>query len=219
MITDYVYNFSAKNIAVKKVKPGETVRFKTLDCFSNEICSEDQLVTSLDFSRVNPATGPVFIEGASVGDVLVVDLLEIDIADKGYIATLPETGPLTKQSELRTKEIPVVDGHIVFNDVRLPIEPMVGVIGVAPKGDPVICGFPGAHGGNMDCNKIIKGSRLFFPVNVDGALFQLGDLHARMGDGEIAGSGVEIPGVVDVKLDVIKDLKLEWPILETDDMW
>lgn len=217
MIKDYVYNFSAKNEPVKKVKKGETVTFKTLDCFSNQVCSQDQLVTSLDFNRVNPATGPVFVEEAKVGDVLVVDLIDIEIEDKGFIATLPDTGPLYE--ELRTKEIPIEDGHIVFNDVRLPIDPMVGVIGVAPKSGEVPCGFPGAHGGNMDCNKIVKGSRLFFPVNVDGALFQLGDLHAKMGDGEIAGSGVEIPGTVKVKLDIIKDFYIEWPVLETEDMW
>ena len=217
MIKDYVYNFSAKNEPVKKVKKGETVTFKTLDCFSNQVCSQDQLVTSLDFNRVNPATGPVFVEEAKVGDVLVVDLIDIEIEDKGFIATLPDTGPLYE--ELRTKEIPIEDGHIVFNDVRLPIDPMVGVIGVAPKSGEVPCGFPGAHGGNMDCNKIVKGSRLFFPVNVDGALFQLGDLHAKMGDGEIAGSGVEIPGTVKVKLDIIKDFHIEWPVLETKDMW
>ncbi len=217
MIKDYVYNFSAKNEPVKKVKKGETVTFKTLDCFSNQVCSQDQLVTSLDFNRVNPATGPVFVEEAKVGDVLVVDLIDIEIEDKGFIATLPDTGPLYE--ELRTKEIPIEDGHIVFNDVRLPIDPMVGVIGVAPKSGEVPCGFPGAHGGNMDCNKIVKGSRLFFPVNVDGALFQLGDLHAKMGDGEISGSGVEIPGTVKVKLDIIKDFHIEWPVLETKDMW
>lgn len=219
MITEYVYNFSKDNEPVKTVNKGDIVRFKTLDCFSNQVCSEDQLVTSLDFSRVNPATGPVYIEEAKVGDVLVVDLLEIDVAERGYIATLPDTGPLFEEGGLRTKEIPIEDGHIVFNDVRLPIDPMVGVIGVAPKGEAVICGFPGAHGGNMDCNKINKGSRLFFPVNVDGALLQLGDLHARMGDGEISGSGVEIPGEVEVKVDVIKDLHIEWPVLETEDMW
>ena len=133
MITEYVYNFSADNEPVKKVKTGEKVRFKTLDCFSNQVESEDQLMTSLDFSRVNPATGPVFVEGAKKGDVLVVDILEIEVEDRGFIATLPETGPLSKQSELRTKEIPIEDGHIIFNDVKLPIEPMVGVIGVAPK--------------------------------------------------------------------------------------
>lgn len=219
MIKDYVYNFSAKNKAVKRVKKGEKVEFQTLDCFSNQVQSEDQLVTSLDFNRVNPATGPVFVEGAKPGDVLVVDLLDIEIEDRGFIATLPGTGPLFEEGGLRTKEIPIEDGHIVFNDVKLPIDPMVGVIGLAPKTGEVACGFPGAHGGNMDCNKIVKGSRLYFPVNVEGALFQLGDLHARMGDGEIAGSGVEIPGKVKVKLDIIEDLEIQWPILETEDMW
>ena len=219
MIKDYVYNFSAKNEPVKKVEKGEEIVFKTLDCFSNQVRSENQLVTSLDFNRVNPATGPVFVEDSKPGDVLVVDLLDIAVEERGFIAALPGTGPLFEEGGLRTKEIQIEDGHIVFNDVKLPINPMVGVIGVAPKSGEVACGFPGAHGGNMDCNKIVKGSRLYFPVNVEGALFQLGDLHARMGDGEIAGSGVEIPGVVKVKLDVIKDFKLDWPVLETEDMW
>lgn len=221
MIKDYVYSFSGKHEPVESVKKGEEVIFKSLDCFSNQVRSEDQLVTSLDFDRVNPATGPVYVEDAKPGDILVVDLLDIEVEDKGFIATLPETGPLSEQSELRTKEIPIEDGHIVFNDVKLPINPMVGVIGVAPETGELTCGFPASHGGNMDCNKIVKGSRLYFRVNVDGALFQLGDLHALMGDGEIAGSGVEIPGKVTVKFDLIKEPKvdLEWPVLETDDMW
>ncbi len=219
MIKDYVYNFSANNKPVKTVKKGETVEFKTLDCFTNQITSEDQLVTALDFGKVNPATGPVYVEGAEVGDLLVVDILDIQVADRGFIATLPDTGPLFEEGGLRTKEIPIEDGQVLFNDIKFPINPMVGVIGVAPKGEDVVCGFPGAHGGNMDCNKIVKGSRVYFPVNVEGALFQLGDLHASMGDGEISGSGVEIDGEVKVKLDIIKDFKIEWPVLETEDMW
>lgn len=219
MIRDYVYNFSAKNEPVRKVKTDEILNFETLDCFSNQVRSEDQLVTSLDFSKVNPATGPVYVEGAEEGDVLVVDLLDVKVGDRGFIATLPDTGPLFEEGGLRTKEVPVEDGHIVFNDVRLPIIPMVGVIGVAPKTGEIPCGFVDDHGGNIDCNKIVKGARLYFPVNVDGALFQLGDLHARMGNGEIAGSGVEIPGEVELKLDIIKDFKLDRPVLETEDMW
>lgn len=96
---------------------------------------------------------------------------------------------------------------------------MVGVIGVAPKEGKVTNGFPGAHGGNMDCNKIVKNSRLYFPVSVPGALFQLGDLHASMGDGELSGTGLEINGKVKVKFDVIKNFELNWPVLETEDMW
>ncbi len=221
MIKDYVYNFSKDNAPVARVKKGEEINFKTLDCFSNQIRSEEQLVTSIDFDRVNPATGPVYVEDAKAGDILVVDILDVQVEDKGFITLLPDTGPLAEGTEPRTKEILIEDEHIIFNDVKLPINPMVGVIGVAPETGKVSCGFPAAHGGNMDCNKIVKGSRLYFRVNVDGALFQLGDLHALMGDGEISGAGVEIPGEVKVKFDLIKNPKvdLEWPVLETEDMW
>ena len=220
MIRDYVYHFSKDNKPVETVKIGDVASFKTLDCFSNQVRSEDQLITSIDFNKVNPATGPVFLEGANKGDVLVADILDIRIEDEGFISTLPDTGPLfEKTKELRTKKIPVVNGEIVFNDVRFPAKPMVGVIGVAPEEGEVACGFPGAHGGNMDCKKIAKGTKVYFPVNVEGGLFQLGDLHASMGDGEICGAGVEIPGEVDVKFDLIKDVKLDWPVIETEDMW
>ena len=219
MIKEYVYHFSAANSSVKNVKKGDTVSFKTLDCFSNQVRSEEQLITSIDFNKVNPATGPVFVEDTKAGDILVVDVLEIKVGDVGFISTLPETGPLFEEDGLRTKKVPVVDNHIVFNDVRIPANPMIGVLGVAPKKGSVPCGLPGSHGGNMDCNKIIEKSRVYFPVNVPGALFQLGDLHASMGDGEICGAGVEIPGEVTVKLDVIKDFQLEWPVVETEDMW
>lgn len=220
MIKDYVYEFSEDNKPVKSIKAGDTVSFKTLDCFSNQVRSEEQLITSIDFSKVNPATGPIFVEGAEEGDVLVADILEIKVEDVGYISTLPETGPLFEAVDgLRTKKIEVKDGNIIFNNVKIPANPMIGVMGVAPKKEKVPCGLPGSHGGNMDCNKIVEKAKVYFPVNVPGALFQLGDLHASMGDGEICGSGVEIPGEVTVKLDLIKDFELKWPIVETDDMW
>ena len=220
MIEKYVYHFSPDNEPVKKVERGETVVFKTLDCFSNQIKSEEQLITAIDFDRVNPATGPVYVEGAEVGDVLVVDIEDIKVAKAGIASTLPDTGPLFHKVEgLRTKILPIKDGKVIFNDIEFPANPMVGVIGVAPKEGKVPCGFPGSHGGNMDCNKIVKGSRVYFPVRTPGALFQLGDLHASMGDGEICGTGIEIAGEVTVKLDVAKDIALEWPVLETPDMW
>ncbi len=202
------------------MKKGSTVRFKTLDCFSNQITSQEQLITTIDFNRVNPATGPVYVEDAKEGDVLVVDILKIDVADVGIASTLPETGPLIdKVDGLRTKILPVKAGNIIFNDIEFPANPMIGVLGVAPKEGDIPCGFPGAHGGNMDCNKIVENSRVYFPVSIPGALFQLGDLHASMGDGEICGTGVEIGGEVEVKLDLVKDFNLKWPVLETEDMW
>lgn len=220
MIEKYVYHFSPDNLPVETVEKGAVITLKTLDCFSNQIQSSEQLVTSIDFNHVNPATGPVYVNGAEAGDVLVVDIIKIQVADHGVTSTLPEIGPLIEfAGGPRTKIIPIKNGKAVFNDVEFPINPMIGVIGVAPKEGSVPCGLPGSHGGNMDCNKIVEGSRLYFPVRTNGALFQLGDLHATMGDGEICGTGIEIAGEVTVKLDLIKNSALDWPVLETGDKW
>ena len=219
IITKYVYSFSPNNEPVETVKKGETLKFKTLDCFSNQIKSEEQLITTIDFDHVNPATGPVYVEGAEPGDVLVVDILDITISDQGVTTTLPEIGPLFDKVKTRTKIIPIKDGKAIFNDIEFPVNTMIGVIGVAPKEESIPCGHWGFHGGNMDNKRIIKGTRLYFPVNVPGALFQLGDLHATMGDGEICGTSIEIAGEVTVKLDVIKQFPTERPILETEDKW
>ncbi len=218
-VTKYVYTFSPDNEPVEKVSQGTTIKLKTLDCFSNQITSNDQLITSIDFDHVNPATGPVYIEGTEPGDVLVVDILDIQVSDQGATTTLPEIGPLFDKVETRTKIVPIKDGKAEFNDIQFPINPMIGVIGVAPKEGSFPCGFPAFHGGNMDNNRIVAGSKVYFPVNVPGALFQLGDLHATMGDGEICGTGIEIAGEVTVKIDIIKQFKIERPVLETEDKW
>lgn len=219
LIKKYVYNFSPDNEPVETVEIGEVLKFKTLDCFSNQISSEDQLITTIDFNNVNPATGPVYVKGAEPGDVLVVDILDIKVGDTGVTTTLPDLGPLHDKVETRTKIIPIKDGKATFNDIEFPINTMIGVIGVAPKDESIPCGAWGYHGGNMDNNRIVAGTKMYFPVNVPGALFQLGDLHATMGDGEICGTGIEIAGEVTVKLDIIKDFPIERPVLETDDRW
>lgn len=219
MITEYVYDFSPENKPVEKVEKGATIKFKTLDCFSNQIKSNEQLITNIDFTKANPATGPVYIEGAEPGDVLAVDILDIQVDNQGVSVTIPELGPLFDKVETRTKVIPIKEGKAIFNDIEFPINPMIGVIGVAPKEGSVPCGYPGFHGGNMDNNRIVAGNRVYFPVNVPGALFQLGDLHATMGDGEICGTGIEIAGEVTVKVDIIKQFPIERPVLETEDKW
>lgn len=222
MITEYVYNFSQDNKPVAQVSTGVPVKLKTLDCFSNQIQSDDQLLTDIgfDFERTNPATGPVFVEGAEPGDILVVDIKSVEVDDHGVVAIFPGIGPLHDRCEPRSKVLPIKDGKSSFNDVEFEINPMIGVIGVAPEaGKTVGCGYPGNYGGNMDCNKIVAGTRMYFPVNAAGALFQLGDLHAVMGDGELCGTGLEIAGEVTVQFDIIKNRKLEWPVLETEDKW
>lgn len=219
VIKDYVYHFSAKNKPALNVEAGETVTLETLDCFSGQIQSAEDEFESIDFGRVNPATGPVYVEGAEAGDLLVVDILDVKIADQGVAINGSQMGPLQDKVKGQPKMLEVKDGMVTFNDIKFPVNPMIGVIGVAPAEGEISCGFPGDHGGNLDNKKITTGSKLYLPVNVPGALFQCGDLHAAMGDGEISGAGLEVAGSVKVKLDVIKGFFSERPIVETEDRW
>ena len=103
---------------------------------------------------------------------------------------------------------------------QIPVDHMIGVIGVAPeKGKSVPCGYPGSHGGNLDCKLMVKGNTAYFPVRVEGGLVQMGDMHAVMGDSELCGTGLEINGTVIARVSVIKNCPLEWPVLETADTW
>lgn len=219
IITDYVFTFSKDNKAVEKVSLGEIIKFKTLDCFCNQIKSEDEIIGEIDFSRANPATGPVYVDGAEEGDILVVEILDIETENQGLMATIPDLGPLANLVEMRTKMLDIVDGYIHFNDIKFKQSNMIGVIGTAPKGEDVPCGMWGPHGGNMDNKLITAGTTIYLPVNIDGALLQIGDLHASMGDGEICGTGVEVSGEVTVKVDLIKNKKINRPIHETEDKW
>ena len=210
-----IYSMSKENAPAAHAGSGDTVRFETLDCFGCQIRSESQLLEKLDWSNINPATGPLFIEGALPGDVLKVEILEIELDDHGVMCDGPGHGvtgrAVTQES---TKILPVADGIIRFNEkLRFPIRPMIGVIGTAPAGAGIDTGTPGAHGGNMDCTRIGAGATLYLPVNVPGALLAMGDLHARMGDGEVEVCGVEIAGAVTVKVTVLKDCGLPTPFL------
>ena len=221
VITDQVYAFSKDNKPCATAKPGEVLMFKTKDCFSNRLDSEDITMADLcyGYDGANPAAGPVYIEGAEPGDVLVVDIMDVHVAPEGTIATDDHCGPLFEGTDYRTKKIKIEDNFAIFNEVKFPIDPMIGVIGTAPDGDDVIDGYVGPHGGNMDNKLITKGTRLYFPVRVEGALLQMGDVHAAMGDGELCGTGIEIPSDIIVRVQLVKDFELNWPVLETKDKW
>lgn len=214
-----IFNMSAENRPVARVKSGDTVTFETLDCFSCQIKDEGQALQQLDWNAINPATGPVYVEEAQPGDILKVEILDISIADFGVMAVIPGAGALGDIiSTEQTKLIPIRDGKAIFNDkLQLPIKPMIGVIGTAPKGEAVPTGTPMGHGGNMDCKRIVQGASLYLPVNVPGALLALGDLHAVMADGEIVVTGLEIAGEVTVKVSVLKDITLPLPLLVEGD--
>ena len=100
---------------------------------------------------------------------------------------------------------------------KIPIHKMIGVIGVAPSGDAKRTSYPGHHGGNMDTNMITEGTTLYLPVAVEGGLFAVGDVHAVMGDGEVGGSGLEIPANITLTLEIIKNKSYEFPIAEDED--
>ena len=216
-----IYSFSKNNPAQLSIKSGEKVVFETYDCFTNQIESEEDLVTTIDFSRVNPATGPVFVEDTQPGDTLKVEIHDLKVRDWGVISTLPDIGVLIHRAETKTKIVKVEDSVTIhFNDeISFDAAPMIGVIGCAPAGEDVPCGSPGDHGGNIDNHVITKGSTVYLPVNVEGSLFSLGDVHASMGDGEIGGTGVEISGEVETTISTIKGETIPRPLVETEDSW
>lgn len=216
--TNVIYSFSKDNPKVLEVPSGSIVEIETLDCFSNQIQNDKDALKSIDLERVNPATGPIFIKEALKGDTLKVTIENIEIKNQGVISTGKDLGTLGYLLKgLDSKIIPIKDNKAIFNDIEISLNPMIGVIGVAPKKASINCGTPGNHGGNMDNKAIKKGSILYLPIATNGALFALGDLHASMGDGEIGISGIEIPGKVTVKLEVLKEFKTENPILEDKD--
>lgn len=212
---DIIYAFSKDLTPVKTVASGSTITIETYDCFQNQIRSNDTKINSIDWNQINPATGPIFVEGALPGDLLSVKIEKIELGNEGVMTVGPDLGVMGHRLEqFEAKMIPIFDGKAVFNDkIQIPLNPMIGVIGVAPAGEPVSCGTPGPHGGNMDTKLITEGVTLYFPVFTEGALFGLGDLHAAMGDGEVGVSGIEIPANVTVTLEVVKGHSLKNPLL------
>ncbi|MDQ0269803.1 acetamidase/formamidase family protein [Cytobacillus purgationiresistens] len=213
-----IYEFSKDHNPIRSVPSGSTITVETYDCFKNQIQTPETVVSEIDWNQINPATGPIFVEGAVAGDVLKVRIDKIDIAKQGVMVVGPNLGVMGHRiQEMEAKMIPIQKGKAMFNEIELPLNPMIGVIGVAPDGEPVNCGTPGEHGGNMDNKKIAEGATLYFPVFTDGALFALGDCHAAMGDGEISVSGIEIPAKVTVTLEVLKGVTLKHPMLENEE--
>jgi amidase len=214
---DCIHKMSKDNPPVARVDSGSLIEFNMYDAFRNQITSKEQGLDELNWDVLNPATGPVYVEDAKVGDILKVSIKSIEVDSPGVVAVIPNAGLLgDKVTSSEIKIIPIEDGFAKFNDISIPIRPMIGVIGVAPAGEPIPTGTPDSHGGNMDNKLITAGTTLYFPVFIDGALLAMGDLHAVMGDGEIIVTGVEVAGKVTVVVEVIKGYSISNPIHETD---
>lgn len=215
----FFYAFSKENSHAMRVSSGTSVVIETYDCFQDQIQSENAAYQSIDWNRINPATGTIFVEGAKPGDTLKVHINEIELGEQGVMAVGPGLGVMGHRMDaFQIKLIPIQEGKAIFNEkLHLPLNPMIGVIGVAPEGEPVSCGTPGPHGGNMDTKLITTGATLYFPVFHEGALFGLGDLHAAMGDGEIGVTGIEIPAKVTVTLEVIPGVTIPHPFVKNEE--
>ncbi len=214
-----VYAMSPANAPVARIANGDTVLFETQDCFSGQLVRPEDRMGTLDWSRINPAAGPVYVEGAEKGDTLKVEILRIDLASQAAMVESPGSGITgLAAAEENTRILPIEGNQLRFNDaLALPIAPMIGVIGTAPEAESVDTGTPAAHGGNMDCKRIGPGATLYLPVNVPGALLAMGDLHAVMGDGEVCVCGAEIAGEVTVRVRVVKGQPLPLPFLVTEE--
>jgi amidase len=214
-----IYSFNPKNPIVHSVQDGETFWVETDDCYSGQIYSEDILRPQIDISIMDCSVGPIGVEGAEPGDVLVVEVLDIQLAPQGVMVTSPGLGLLGhKIKEPSTKIIPIKDGYALFSpDIHLPLTPMIGVMGVAPKEGDIHCAIPGDHGANMDTKMIKIGAKVYLPVAVKAAGLAVGDIHACMGDGEMSGTGLEIAGKMLLKTTVLKQSFTNRPVIETND--
>lgn len=213
-----LFSFDKDLEPVLKVPSGETVRIRTKDCFGNQLQGPEDQLSEIDWEAINPATGPIYVEGAVAGGTLKVHIVNIELDAQTSSCTGKDEGVCGDRfSDWATHFCKVEDGKVVWDErLSIPLAPMIGVIGVAPEGEPVNCGTPGKHGGNMDNTAIAAGATLYFPVAVDGALFGCGDMHAVMGDGEVSVSGAEVAGYATVTLTALPELSVPNPLIEND---
>ena len=208
---------------VRHVHPGESVEIEVLDASGGQIRRDSTAgdLARLDFARVNPVTGPLFVEGAEPGDALRITVLEIAPSGWGWTANVPGFGLLADDFpgpalHLWSYDEQALSPAMYQAGGRVPLRPFLGTIGVAPA-------EPGTHsvvpprrvGGNMDIRDLGAGSVLDLPVEVPGALLSVGDTHAAQGDGEVCGTAIESPMRVAVRIDLVKGAGIAFPRYET----
>ena len=200
---------------------GETVVVETQDCYRGLLTNEPKTHGDADRPEGIPVTGPIYVEEASIGDVLSIQVKQIETAGTGVFAVRPETGVPgqdIKEPEVRVLEVNENQVHL-DERLKLPLHPVIGSMGVAAKHGEIDTVYPGRHGGNMDTLEITTGSRVYLPVQVNGALLSLGDVKACVGDGQIAGSGVEVEAEVTLRVDTLPGGRFSWPRVESKGEW
>lgn len=219
---------------VARLKSGDILDTNTLDCFGNALKKPGDTLSMAKGD--NPLAGPFYVEGAEPGDTLAVKILELQVdGDTGVGAFAPGFGALNETNYTPMLHPPLPEkvwfypidhasNTAVFKaldsdfSVKIPLHPFFGCIGVAPaESEARSSVVPAEFGGNMDSPEASVGNTVYFPVNVKGGLLYIGDGHAAMGDGEIAGTAIEVPLKARLQLSVIKGRTISWPEFENDD--
>ncbi|WP_421696227.1 acetamidase/formamidase family protein [Aestuariivirga sp.] len=217
------FGWSRDNPPVVTIAPGETVAFHPVDSSGGQLNARSTLADlgRLDFAKVNPVAGPVYIDGAEPGDAIKVTLLDFAPSGWGWTANIPGFGLLADQFKDPALHIWTYDARSMSPAMfgpggRVPLKPFCGTIGLAPS-------EPGTHsvvpprrmGGNMDIRDMAAGTELYLPVEVAGGLFSVGDTHACQGDGEVCGTAIESPCSVAAKFELVKQANLAFPRFTT----
>ena len=210
------YKWNKEHRPVTTINPGDTVRFDVNDVLSWQLTAKSKSsdLNSLDNEKLYPLAGPVHVRGAEPGDTLILDILDVKVDDFGWTAIVPGLGLLDEFKDPFLYKWDLKDKRFAHfeNGIKIPIRPFCGVLGVAPaKAGSFDVMPPGRHGGNMDIRHTTAGSRVKIPVQVDGALFSTGDIHAAMGDGEICLCAIECAGSVSIRFGLEKGARLRFP--------
>lgn len=234
----YVYTFGGAP-PVRKVKPGSLLRLWSEDAFNAVLQkTTDMPSQKLDVRYLNPQTGPFYVEGAEPGDTLAIHIVDLTPARSfGTSTTIPFFGGLsaTDRTAMMHQALPeatwiyevdtarqMVGFQAQFGEfeVQLPLENMLGTVGVAPASSEVRTALvPERFGGNMDTPEMKVGTTAYLGVNVEGAMFSIGDGHYRQGEGEACGTAVEGAMNSVILIELIKGNAPMWPRLENDDFW
>lgn len=231
----YTYTFGGA-APVMRVRPGAALRLWSDDAFGGALRSVDDLSSAkVDLRFVNPQTGPFYVEGAMPGDTLALHLVALEPArDWAASAAIPFFGGMTGTDRVVTLQEPLPDTTWIYeldrarntvafsarhsdHRIELPVEPMLGTVGVAPAGGEVRSSLvPDRFGGNTDTPEMRAGSTAYLGVNVEGAMFSVGDGHYRQGEGEACGTAVEGAMTTTLIVELIKGGAPGWPRIETD---
>jgi acetamidase/formamidase len=211
------FTWDVGNEPVLTVDSGDTVVVHTRDVSDDQITPEStaDVIAGLNWDRVYPLAGPIAVNGAQPGDTLAVDVLDLHTQGWGWTAILPGFGLLPEdftEPYLRIFDLTAGDVTYLREDIAIPIEPFMGTMGVCPEGasaQPVMP--PGTFGGNMDTRQLTRGTTLYLPVQVEGALFSCGDAHAAQGDGEVCVTGLESPMYGALRFTLHKDRTIPAP--------